>query len=420
MKNIIHFSSGDFGGANSAALRMYKTCKKHGFNSIFFCKDKRTDNENILNVKSKIKNLYFRLINKIESKLNLFGNKYYFFEKNRNTLKDIKQIEKYITFHPDIIILHWISGFVDLKIIKQLHEKYNCKVYWHAMDMAPMTGGCHYAWDCMGYTNGCLNCPAVGFIHKNLPSDTINYKAQMISDINIEPISTTTWLTKQLRQSRLFKDKKIHEIMLGINPEVFKPLSDEEVSSLKLKYNLPLNKKIIFFGASSGIEDRKGLSYLVEALKLISKNNSIDNNSIIIVTAGKNISEDIFKNIKLSHKHIGYLNGDDQLVEAYQMATLFASPSIEDSGPMMINESIMCGTPVVSFKMGIADDLVFNDKTGYVAELRNIEDLANGIIKVINLDNKKFKEIKKNCREMGLKKCSTEVQIKKLISLIEQ
>ena len=420
MKNIIHFSTLDYGGANSVALRTHKTFKKYGFNSIFFCKDKRSSDSNVLKIESRIKNLYFRLINKIELKLNLFDEKYYFLEKNRNLLNDIRQIEELIPFKPDVIILYWISGFVDLKVIKQLKNKYDCKVYWYLMDMAPMTGGCHYAWDCKGYTNGCLNCPATGTIKKNLPSDTMNYKIQMIRDIELEPISPTGWVTKQLKHSLLFKNKKIHEIMLGINPKIFKPLSQKDITKLKLSYHLPLNKKIIFFGAISTDEIRKGLSYLIKALELIYKNKLIDANAVIIVTAGKDISKSMFKNIIFTHKHIGYLNRDEDLAKAYQMSTLFVSPSIQDSGPMMINESIMCGTPVVSFKMGVAEDLVFNNETGYVAELRNFEDFANGIKKIINLDNQNYEEMKKKCRKIGLDKCNTETQVQKLMSLTNQ
>ena len=74
MKNIIHFSTLDYGGANTAAVRIHNSLKKYGFNSIFFCKDKRTNDETIFKIKPKLNNLYFRLINKIELKFNLFNN----------------------------------------------------------------------------------------------------------------------------------------------------------------------------------------------------------------------------------------------------------------------------------------------------------------------------------------------------------
>ena len=73
---------------------------------------------------------------------------------------------------------------------------------------------------------------------------------------------------------------------------------------------------------------------------------------------------------------------------------MFISSSIEDSGPVMINESIMCGTPVISFQMGVAENLIIDDETGYIVKLKNIRDLANSIEKVINLDDKKFYKMK--------------------------
>lgn len=420
MTNIIHFSETDFGGAGSSALKMHQMLSENGFKGIFFCKDKKSNNKDIVIIKPKLKNLYFRLIKVIEDKFNFFKRDYYYFDRNRNIINDISQVDQYISFHPDIIMLHWISGFVSLKVIKQLSKKYNCKVFWQALDMSPMTGGCHYAWRCSGYTNDCKNCPAVGSIFKNLPSINLNYKKKMIKEINIEPISCTSWLTKQLKSSKLFKDTEIHKIMLGVNLEIFKPLSEEKVTDIKLKYNLPTDKKIIFIGASDVLENRKGFSYFIEAMNLIFENNLIDKNSIIIMSAGNNKPKDILNKIKFNHRHIGYLDGDCELAEAYQMATMFVSSSIEDSGPLMINESIMCGTPVVSFDMGVAKDLVINGETGYIAELRNIKDLANGIIKVINLENQKFIKMKKKCREIGLKKSSTELQLQKFITLTEQ
>ena len=316
-------------------------------------------------------------------------------------------------------MLHWISGFVNLKVIKQLSKKYNCKVFWQALDMAPMTGGCHYARVCDGYIYDCNNCPAVSFVFKDLPSNILQYKKQIIENINIEPISASSWLTRQLRLSKLFKGKKINEIMLGINSEIFKPLSDEKLINIKIKYNLPIDKKIIFFGASDILENRKGFSYFIKALDLIFKNNLINNEKIFILTVGKVKSKDIFKKINFNHKHIDYLDGDYELAEIYKVVTMLVSSSIEDSGPKMINESILCGTPVVSFQMGVAEDLIINGETGYIAKLKDIKDLANGIIKIINLDNQKFIKMKTKCREIGLEKCGTEVQFQKILKLLK-
>ena len=49
---------------------------------------------------------------------------------------------------------------------------------------------------------------------------------------------------------------------------------------------------------------------------------------------------------------------------------------------MMINEALMCGSPVVCFDVGIGPDLV-NNSTGYLAQNFSYEDLAKGIYKVL-------------------------------------
>ena len=146
----------------------------------------------------------------------------------------------------------------------------------------------------------------------------------------------------------------------------------------------------------------------------------IDIESTIVITAGKKIPRSISKKITFPQKHIGYLNGDKELAEAYQIATVFVSSSIQDSGPMMINESIMCGTPVVSFKMGVAEDLVVNGETGHIAELKSFEGLAYGISKILNLDYIDYKEMREKCRKLAFTKCRTDIQTKKFISLLSE
>ena len=62
------------------------------------------------------------------------------------------------------------------------------------------------------------------------------------------------------------------------------------------------------------------------------------------------------------------------------MSDVFLSPSIQDAGPMMLNQALMCGTPAVAFNIGVAYDII-NDKTGYLAKYRDSEDFCKGIIK---------------------------------------
>jgi glycosyltransferase involved in cell wall biosynthesis len=117
--------------------------------------------------------------------------------------------------------------------------------------------------------------------------------------------------------------------------------------------------------------------------------------------------------------HLGYFPEDKQLALAYQSADIFVCPSVEDAGPMMINESVMCGTPVVSFDMGVALDLVHTGETGYRAKLQDSSDLAQGMYDLLTLDKIEYERISKNCRNLGLLRCHPTAQIKDFEKLID-
>ena len=59
----------------------------------------------------------------------------------------------------DLIIVYYVSNFLSVKQIKEISQHYKAKVAFYLMDMGPMTGGCHYAWNCTGYLEGCYACP---------------------------------------------------------------------------------------------------------------------------------------------------------------------------------------------------------------------------------------------------------------------
>ena len=114
------------------------------------------------------------------------------------------------------------------------------------------------------------------------------------------------------------------------------------------------------------------------------------------------------------------MKGDETLAKVYQAADIFVCPSIEDSGPMMINESIMSGTPVVSFNMGVAADLVQSDKTGYIANLADSKDLAKGIHKIFSATKPEYQSLAANCRELGLRLLHPDIQLNSFISLFNK
>ena len=415
--NILHLSTSDIGGAGKAAYRLHQNLLAVGLNSKMMVMTRNIKNSDVIAFGGRRSVFKFRS-DIAKYLLRMQTNPRYCFENHsRSPIKGAADVCSKVPFKPDIIVAHWISNFVTIENLYLLSLSTCAPVVWYLMDMAPLTGGCHYAWECSGFMNECGRCPALYSDEKyDLSYRNWEKKHDVIQKMNITIVSGTSWLTNQAKQATVFNGKRVEQIMLGIDAEIFKPVP-RDVARMRL--DLPLEQKVIFFGAQRMEFEHKGMFYLIEALKTLKKQMDSDKNKILIVTAGNISGIGSFLDNNFRHKHLGVLTDDRMLAMVYQAADVFVCPSIEDSGPMMINESIMCGTPVVSFEMGVAPDLVHTGKTGYCAKLKDSEDLAKGIKYVLDLSQDAAKYMSKQCSNLGLQFCHPKVQAESFKGLFD-
>jgi glycosyltransferase involved in cell wall biosynthesis len=367
-----------------------------------------------------------KIINKVKRTLKLESNivtdpKYHFHELSEDKhFYKTRRLLKKAKIKPDVILVLFTKDFINAKNIYELNQRTNAPIYWLIYDMAPLTGGCHYAWDCKGYQNNCGNCP--GLYSSDLfdiTYENIIFKKKYISRTNIQIITASEWQYRQAKSSSLFQGIPIHKVLLSINPSVFKQVNKQEI---RLKLGIPLDKKVVFFGSMGLTDLRKGMLYLIESLKILKektrKNNLDLANNILLLAAGNNF-KDIADDLPYEFLYLGFVDNTFGIASAFQAADVFICPSIEDSGPMMINQSIMCGIPVVSFDMGIALDLVETGKTGYRAKIKDSDDMAQGIYDILTLESDKYKMLSDNCRKLALTLCSPNVQIENLERIID-
>lgn len=74
---------------------------------------------------------------------------------------------------------------------------------------------------------------------------------------------------------------------------------------------------------------------------------------------------------------------------AYSAADLFISPTRADNFPLVLQESMACGTPMVSLNMGGGPNLVRPKITGYLAEPEDVNDFCNGIVELLENNEKR-------------------------------
>lgn len=350
----------------------------------------------------------FKITNPLQKKID---NEYTILDYDQTiTYYSTGKLLKKVNFKPDVVIVLFMQHFLSFRNLYEINKLTKASIHLYLMDMAPMTGGCHYAWSCKGYLQTCGKCPAIYSDNENDQTrGNWLFKNEFINKTDISLIAGSEWQYRQLCLSSLFKDKPKNKILLGINSDIFKPCDQYHVRNL---LKLPLNKKLIFFGVVSLASKRKGFDELIESLNTL-KNNMTDTLNIHLVVAGP-INKDLEKNLPFGYTLLGDLNHND-LALAFQSADLFLCPSVEDAGPMMINQSVMCGTPVVAFEMGVAYDLVITGETGYCAKLGDAKDLAYGMKYLLSLEKNEIWKIKNNCRSFGLKLCSPQVQVKQFV-----
>lgn len=124
-------------------------------------------------------------------------------------------------------------------------------------------------------------------------------------------------------------------------------------------------------------------------------------------------------NTKFNIVNLGYISDYNKLAEVYNIADVFVTTTIQDSGPMMINQSIACGTPVICFDIGVARDIVLNSKTGYTVDLYNSKGISESVYNIYKLSNKEIKTMRTNCYSLAKKEYSLKVSSEKISEIIE-
>jgi len=373
--------------------------------------------------RNKLESLYFKLKMKLLfiPKNNYDENYYYRGEDLRKTIFSSNYILKRLMgFKPDCIIIYFNQKFLSPRNIYEIYKKTNAKIYYYLMDMSEFTGGCGYSWNCNGYQHQCGLCPAIYSNSNNdITNKIIKNKRKYLSRIDLNILCGSTELMVQAKKSVIFNRSSFYKLLIGIDEIKYNLLNDTKRDYFRKKYSLPENKRIFFVGAIGVDEKRKGFHILKDSILMLLKLNPELLSSSHFIIAGRNAETflKLFIEFKIGYTFLGQVS-HDRLPEIYGISDFYISPSIVDSGPMMVNQSIVSGTPVIAFNIGVAKDLVINEVSGY--NIPNIDSFDLYIIlkNAIEIPLKELNTLKKSTRNYGLGMSSVSSQINLLDNLI--
>lgn len=301
----------------------------------------------------------------------------------------------------DLVITLFWEDMMTAQSLLMIYNRLKCPIFIYSVDMFPMTGGCYYFEYCRRFRDSCGKCPALKSSDKN-DQTYLNFqlKKSIYDSIKCAFLGNT-WMNNFAKQSSLFNKSFIYTAYTIINESLFVEYNRNEA---RKSFGICENKKYIFFAGSAAItQKRKGFDYLVKAIKLFLERIPVeDHKEVLLLFAGKNEQRvDIQSFFDIDIQELGFLDMKG-LIKAYSLSTIFLSTSISDAGPSMVNQSLMCGTPVVAFSVGVAIDLITNGGTGYLAVYKDSEDFASGIHSIYNLSSKDYRVLRDNCRNVAL------------------
>jgi glycosyltransferase involved in cell wall biosynthesis len=271
----------------------------------------------------------------------------------------------------DLVNMHWVGGeSLSIEDIGKIRKP----LVWTFHDMWALCGAEHISDDGPDarWRNGYFaHNRTAGAKGPDLDRFTWNRKRKAWKH-PVQVVTPSRWLARCVKQSFLMRDWPVAVIPNVLQTDVFKPL-DREHSRRAL--NLPLDRRIVLFGALGGTRDpNKGYSLLLEALNVLAATGA----QLLCVVFGQGEPRQA-PPVPFPVKWMGHVSDDTTLALLYSAADVMVTPSKLENLPQSATEAQACACPVVAFDCTGLPEVVEHLATGYLARPFDPVDLAHGI-----------------------------------------
>jgi glycosyltransferase involved in cell wall biosynthesis len=184
-------------------------------------------------------------------------------------------------------------------------------------------------------------------------------------------------------------DEKIAVIRNAVDTTMYSaPPSAQKINSIITRYNLAGSLVILCVGRLS---EAKGFQYAIRALPVVRK--AIPNVRLVIV--GKDDGYGYFRELKKItvqqgiEPYVSFVGGvnDEEKNALLWTARVVAIPSVEEPFGIVALEAMASGRIVVASKVGGLQEILSSDKYSFLVESKNVDQLAQALIKVITDEN---------------------------------
>lgn len=382
---VIHLATTNAGGAGIAAVRIHNLLREMGHESYLYVQSKQQDTPFTTQLSNKggqgkkymVRMRFARKLAKLKGSRNPMtasSTDWKRFRKDdvycyndwdeENTEGFFPGIENLVeNQNVDIVFVHQVIGYLNTYDVKRIYEKTHARIIYTMMDMAPVTGGCHYAWDCRGFADTCFNCPALPFELNTRSHFQLEAKCANMLYMNAEIMSNADYDLEFAKISAV-PFKKYWKYFYPVDEEIFAPMNLKKEKGVKYLFSI----------ANFATDVRKGFSYVLQTLLYLDEKVPAGEKIKFLCLAPELFANYSFKNIEF--EKFAFCKNVNDLAKVYNTADVFLCTSVEDSAPMMLEEALLCGVPTVSFDVGTAKQFITDGKNGFVARRFDTLDFA--------------------------------------------
>lgn len=376
---ILHLNFDDLsGGASRAVLRLNKALnEKKIYSKIFVIKNNLKSKSiitftNYFYLKILLKRIISFLVKKFDNFNDINVHRSYNFFNNSKLVNFINNSSF------NIIHLHWING--EMISINDLY-KLKKPIVWTFHDMWPVLPSSH---------TDVFKSKKKKFFGNSL---ILKKKKFFNNNKNISIIVPSKFMYQKIIQKKMIKKSNIKIIpnIIDIN---FWKLHNKKLSRKKL--NLPISKNIIGYHISGKNDDFiKGTDMFFKILKKFSHNSNY-----LFLLFG-NVRKDFKNYFNKNIINYGKILDDKFIRNIYNSSDLIISTSRFESFGQVMLEAQSCGTCCIAFNKTGIDDIITNEKTGYLIKQFKI----NNFVKKINQHFKNKEKFERYyCRKTIIKK----------------
>lgn len=282
------------------------------------------------------------------------------------------------SFKPDIFHIHNPhSSFINIKAVIDHALNNSVKVVWTLHDAWTISGRCGYPLSCTGWKEGCPACGHKDFYPKVLFSRSAHYYEQKHTIVNclIDAhaifVSPSKWL--QAFFLRSYPNADVRLIRNGVDISVFTCFGAK-------------NEEVLHFARGRKVVGGTSLSTIKGGTYFEKMASALDQEKYCVVVVGAKKKKKVSNN----YLQLQSLSSRNDMAAFYRSIDVLASPTQNDNFPTTHLESISCGTPVITFDVGGAAEMIQQGINGLSVPLNDINRLISATIEVLKMNCDRF------------------------------